>query len=408
MTDILFTNAQILDAAAGTLLPDRAVLVRDGRIAEVSDRPIKAGEAATVDLKGKVLMPGLCDGHVHVTAATPDFSKLMRWAPSYAALRAADILQGMLMRGFTTVRDAGGGDFGLAQAIEEGYIAGPRLLFCGHALSQTGGHGDMRGPGETTFDDCYCCAGLGRICDGISEVRRAARDEIRKGATHIKIMGSGGVASPTDRITSTQFSLEEIRAVVEEAEAASIYVMAHCYTPRAIIRALDAGVRSIEHGNLLNEQACAIFVKHGAFLVPTLSTYKGIAEDGPADGMPAALVAKVHEVLDAGQRALEIAYRQGVKIVYGTDLLGVSHRRQLGEFALRGEVQTPADVIRGATTLAAELFNLTGKVGTVAPGAFADLLVVDGNPLADLGVLQNPDRCLLAIMKGGVFHKNTL
>lgn len=408
MTDILFTNALVLDTVVGELLPEHNVRVRAGRIVEVSERPGTQPPAHVFDLRGKVLMPGLCDAHVHVTAATADFAALRHWSPSYTAVRAGELLRDMLLRGFTTVRDAGGADYGLAQAINEGRLIGPRLLFCGHALSQTGGHGDMRGPGEGGLDDCLCCAGLGHVCDGVGEMRRACREEIRKGATHIKLMVSGGVASPTDRIDSTQFAVEEIRAAVEEAAAANIYVMAHAYTARAINRALDCGVRSIEHGNLLDDTSIERFNRSGAYLVPTLATYHALADEGVDAGLPQAQHRKVFEVLEAGLEALDLAYRGGVRLVYGTDLLGAMQRRQLDEFALRGEVMEPLDVIRSATATAAELFGLEGEIGVVEPGAHADLLVVDGNPLVDLGVLQAPERYLKAVMKGGVFYRNDL
>jgi imidazolonepropionase-like amidohydrolase len=406
---ILIRNANVLDVVAGTILADRSVLVRDGRIVEIDGAKAATPTGARViDLKGLTLMPGLSDGHVHLTAATPDFAALTRWSPSYVAARAGEILEHMLMRGFTTVRDAGGADFGLADAVEEGYLTGPRILFCGHALSQTGGHGDMRGRGENSFEGCFCCAGLGVICDGVAEVRRACRNEIRKGASQIKIMASGGVSSPTDRITSTQFSIEELTAAVEEAEAASLYVMAHAYTPRAINRALDCGVRSIEHGNLLDASSIDKFLEHDAFLVPTLATYHALAEEGVKVGLPADMHAKIFDVLDAGSRALELAHRRGVKLVYGSDLLGAMHRRQLTEFAIRGEVQKPIDVLRAATINAAALFRREGEIGVVAPGARADLLAVDGNPLDDLGVMQDPERFLKLIMKDGKIYKAAL
>ncbi|PWC41922.1 amidohydrolase family protein [Azospirillum sp. TSO22-1] len=404
--DILLANATVLDAAAGALLPDHHVLVRAGRIVEVLDGRLPGSAARTIDLRGAVLMPGLCDGHVHVTAATPDFAALERWSPTYVAARAGDILRGMLLRGFTTVRDAGGCDFGIAQAVEEGYLEGPRILFCGHALSQTGGHADMRARGQNSFEGCFCCSGLGRICDGVDAVRRACRDEIRKGATQIKLMVSGGVASPTDRITNTQFSLDEITAAVEEAEAAGIYVMAHAYTPRAITRAVRCGVRSIEHGNLIDAETVALMKERGTFLVPTLATYDALAREGLQAGLPADIHGKVFEVLDAGQRALELAHHGGVPLVYGSDLLGSMHQHQLREFAIRGEVQAAADVIRSATVDAARLFGMEGEIGVVTPGARADLIVVDGNPLDDLGVLQRPESALKLVMKDGRIFKN--
>ncbi len=408
MTDIIFSNASILDTLGGEIGAERHLRVAEGRIQEISESPITSSGARNIDLRGKVLMPGLCDAHIHVNALSPDFAAISRLSPTYVAARAGEIMHAMLRRGFTTVRDAGGADHGIARAVEEGLLSGPRILFCGHALSQTGGHGDMRAPGENAFEGCLCCSGVGAICDGIAEVQRACREEIRKGATQIKLMVSGGVASPTDRIGSTQFSLEEITAAVEEAEAAEIYVMAHAYTARAVNRALACGVRSIEHGNLIDEDSVALFRKHDAFLVPTLSTYHALAREGVEAGLPKELHAKIYDVLDAGSKALELAHRSGVKLVYGTDLLGSMHKYQMTEFAIRGEIQKPIDVIRAATCNAAELFNEVGEVGVVAPGARADLLIIDGNPLDDIGLMQDPERNFKAIVKGGVFYKNEL
>ncbi|HKY95238.1 MAG TPA: amidohydrolase family protein [Kiloniellales bacterium] len=408
MTTTLFTNAAMLDTEAGAILADRQVLVRDGKIAEVETGRVATAADRTVDLKGKVLMPGLCDAHVHVTAVTADLARQLRLSPFYVAAHTADILKAMLLRGFTTVRDAGGADWGLAQAVEEGVMVGPRILYCGHGLSQTGGHGDMRGPGEGDLDRCLCCAGLDRVCDGVTEVRRATRDEIRKGAHQIKIMAGGGVASPTDRIDSTQFSFEEIDAIVEEASAANLYVMAHAYTAKSINRLLGRGVRTIEHGNLLDEESCRLFLRHGAYLVPTMATYEALAKEGLGAGMPADLHRKVFEVLDAGYRALEMAHRAGVAMAFGSDLLGAMHKHQLNEFNIRKAVVPAADLIRAATSMAAEACMRQGEFGVIAVGARADLLVLDRNPLDDVTVLTQPELHLKAVMKAGRFHKDEL
>ena len=408
MSQTIFKNAMLLDADGGALIGPCNVLVEGGLVAYITTGPIRRKGAVTYDIKGKTLMPGLCDAHVHVTAATPDFVALRRWPVSYVTARASEILRGMLMRGFTTVRDAGGADFGLAQAVDEGYIVGPRILYCGKALSQTGGHGDMRKPGEQSPDKCYCSAGLGHVVDGVAEVRRAARDEIRKGASHIKIMASGGVTSPTDRIGNLQFSLEEISAIVDEAEAAGLYVMAHAYSAEAVNRALQCGVRSIEHGNFLDRDSIDLFKKMDAFLVPTLGAYHALADEGVEAGLPAEMLGKLAEVIDAGKVALELADKHGVKIAFGTDLLGSMHRRQSDEFTLRAQVQTSRAVLRSATITAAELFGLQGQIGLIEEGAQADLLVIDGNPIDDLTLLQHQGKHMLAIMKGGVFYKNEL
>jgi imidazolonepropionase-like amidohydrolase len=409
---VIIRNASILDPAAGQLLPDRTITIEDADIVEVS-APAEASKSVAddvrvVDARGRVVMPGLIDGHVHVLAYTADLPAAAEQSPFYVAARASQILRGMLDRGFTTVRDAAGADYGLADAVSEGYFVGPRVMFGGKALSQTGGHGDGRHRGREMLDEAYCAPSHCRIVDGVDAVRKAVRDEIRRGAEHIKLMLGGGITSPTDRIDSTQFSVEEIRAAVEEATAANRYVMGHAYTTRAVNRGLAAGVRSIEHGNLIDESSVSLFRQHDAFYVPTLATYAALAEEGPAAGLPPESFRKVFEVLDAGLHALELAHRGGVKIVYGTDLLGDMHYRQLTEFALRAQVQPPADILRSATTTAAELLGLAGRIGTIAPGAAADLLVVDGNPLDDVTVLTKPDDALRLIMHGGRVHKNTL
>jgi imidazolonepropionase-like amidohydrolase len=407
---IVIRNATVLDPVAGQLTPDRALVVEGGDIVDVTDStgvPTDS-DVQTVDAEGRVALPGLIDGHVHTLAYSADLPGAAEQSPYYVAARASAILREMLDRGFTTVRDAAGADYGLADAVREGWFVGPTVAFGGKALSQTGGHGDARPRGREVHDDHYCAPSHCRIADGVDEVRRATRDELRRGAEHIKLMLSGGVASPTDRVDSTQYSLEEIRAAVEEAEAANRYVLGHAYTARAVNRGLRAGVRSIEHGNLMDETSVALFREHDAFYVPTLATYSALAEEGLAAGLPKVSHQKVFDVLDAGLHALELAHRGGVKIVYGTDLLGDMQYRQLTEFTIRAQVQPPVDIIRAATSTAAELLGRAGEIGTLAPGARADLLIVDGDPLADVSVLTTPEKNLRVIMHGGQLHKNTL
>lgn len=404
----LFRHASLLDVEQGELLADRSVLVEGERIVEIGGSDVQTGNAHVFDLRGRTLMPGLIDAHVHVMAVTADLTALTEWSPTYVTARAARVLIGMLERGFTTVRDVGGAEYGLALAVEEGYLQGPRIVFGGKALSQTGGHADLRSRGRETLSRCLCSPGLGTVCDGVDEVRRAAREQIRGGAHHLKLMLSGGVASPTDRVDSTQFSLEEIRAAVEEAEAANLYVAGHAYTSRAINRGLECGVRSIEHGNLMDQSSIPLFQQTGAFYVPTLVTYSSLAAHGREFGLPEASHRKVFDVLDAGLRALELAERSGIPIVYGTDLLGGMHEDQLTEFTLRREVQSPVALVRSATLLAARLLRLEGQVGVIARGAFADLLVLDGNPLEDISVLTEPKQHLRLIMSRGRVMRDRL
>ncbi|MQA01897.1 MAG: amidohydrolase family protein [Streptosporangiales bacterium] len=399
---VLFDNASVLDTVAAELLPDRRVLVRGSDIVEVGGRDVTAPEQArTYDLRGKTLMPGLVDAHVHLIAVTADLAAQAEWSPAYVTARSAVKLRETLLRGFTTVRDVGGADYGLADAVAEDLIAGPRVLFGGKALSQTGGHADLRHRGKVEFDQHRCCPHMGVVVDGVDEVRRAARHQLRTGADHIKIMLSGGVASPTDRVDSTQFSVDEIRAAVEEAEAANRYVTGHAYTARAINRGLAAGVRCIEHGNLMDESSIELFLEHDAFYVPTLVTYHQLAAQGREYGLPEESFRKVSDVLERGLGALELADKRGVNVVFGTDLLGGMDVHQLDEFRIRADVQRPADIVRSATVTAARLLQLEDRIGQVKPGAWADLLVVDGDPLTDLRVLTAPEDRLQLVMKAG-------
>jgi imidazolonepropionase-like amidohydrolase len=386
MSDLLLRGARVLDVVDGTYRVGHDVLVRDGRIAAVGP-DLPADGVPEIDLAGRTVLPGLIDCHVHLLAVTADLPSLHTSAPMYVAAQAAVLMREMLARGFTTVRDNAGADFGLAQAQSDGLLAGPRVFFCGRALSQTGGHGDSRRRGQHAIDDHPGCPVMTRVADGVDAVRLAAREELRQGAHHIKIMVSGGVASPTDRVDATQYSLDEIRAVVEEAEAAGRYVSAHAYPGAAISRAVRCGVRSIEHGNLLDDESLELMVRHGTFLTPTLVTYWALKEEGPAWGLPPQSHAKVDAVLDAGLDALRRADEAGVKLCFGTDLLGGMQRHQLREFTIRAQVQPAIEVIRAATVYAAELLGQTGQLGVIAEGAHADLVVVDGDPLDDIAVL---------------------
>lgn len=405
----VLAHANVVDVDAGTIFPDRQVVVENGTIRDVAAAGESVASADVIDLRGATLMPGLIDAHVHATAFAADFGTLARSSPFYVSAQAARLLNKMLMRGFTTVRDVGGADFGLAQAVEEGFIDGPRLLFCGKALSQTGGHGDMRGPGVDAYDAAYSQPGLGVIVNGVPEVRRAAREEIRRGAHHIKIMGGGGAASPTDRLDSDQFSEEEIAAIVEEANMANLYAVVHAYSARTIERAARLGVRSIEHGNFLDEPTAALLKSCGAFLVPTVVTYRTVSRLGAASGMSVATVEKINRLVDPGIRAVELARRAGIPMAYGTDLVGAElHEYQLGEFSIRREVVPAAELVRSATTVGAELVRMQDRIGRVAAGYLADLIALKGNPLDDITVLERPDECLLLVLKGGKVFKNAL
>ena len=407
---ILFRNCSILDATLPEARDGYDVLVENERIREVSDTRLEVHGAWEVAVDGRTLMPGLIDAHAHVILGSYNLRQLEDIAPTLMTAQAAQVMRGMLDRGFTSIRDAGGADWGLAKAVDDGLFAGPRLFISGRALSQTGGHGDFRPRTQDTVEPCICAHPLhfsSRIADGPEAVVSATRDELRKGACQIKVMASGGVASPHDPLKRTQFSKEELRAIVREAEAWGTYVMAHAYTAEAAIHAVSCGVRSIEHGNLIDREAASLMAAEGAYLVPTLSTYEGMRQHSAELGLGEASLRKLRSVLEAGFASIEFATEAGVPIGFGCDLLGPLHHLQPLELTLRAEVTSAHDVITAATKTNASLLG-RDDLGVIAPGALADILIVDGDPLRNLGVFDEKGRNLPAIMKGGVFHKNEL
>ncbi len=406
----LFRNLELLDPRFDAPRGGYEILIEGDKIKEVSDKPIKARGANVLDCKKKVVTPGLIDAHVHVMLSEVYIRALEAVPVSLLTARAAELMRGMLNRGFTTVRDTGGADWGVKEAVEKGHIPGPRLFIAGRAIGPTGGHSDARRRTDT-FKPCKCCDGVAftmALADGVDQVRRMVREELRQGADAIKIMCSGGVASPYDPLDSKQFTLDEIGAAVEEAEAFGRYVLAHAYTPEAITRAVSKGVRTIEHGNLIDDKSAKLLAKSGGYLVANLVAYVVMKERAAQFGMNAEMLAKNDRVLEAGFKSLETCKKAGVKVAYGSDLLGQLQGEQSREFLIRAEVQKPIEIFRAATTIAAEVIRMEGKLGIVEPGAYADLLVIDGNPLKNLGLFQDQGAHLSAIMQGGRFHKNRL
>ncbi len=404
-------NARLFDSPSGTLKPHTTLVIEGDCIVAVTQEPVKVDGAQIIDAEGRVVMPGLIDAHVHVVAASHDLVGLATQPVSLVGAQASHIMRDMLHRGFTTVRDAAGADFGLQEAVARGLYEGPRLFIAGFPITQTGGHADMR-PKGVGGNGMFCsCAGMGlvgAIADGVGEVRRAVREQVRNGANHIKIMAGGGVSSPTDPIDGTQFSIEELRAAVEEAEAANLYALAHAYSPRAVTRAVQAGVRSIEHGNLIDETTVRLMKQHGTYLVPTLSTYAALAEEGQRLGWSPAMLDKLATVQARGIEAVRLARSEGVPVVFGTDLLGHMHSRQSGEFALRMDAVTPTEALQSATWTAACLMRQEGRIGQLVPGSWADLLIVEGDPTQSLGMLAVPEQGILLIMKAGSIVANRL
>lgn len=406
----LLANAFLIDCAGNEPRERASVVVEGERISEVrfGESGSAHGHDAVIDCAGMTLMPGLTDAHVHIGAVDVNILDQHRERPSnLTALLMARIMEDTLMQGFTTVRDAGGADWSFKAAVERGVIEGPRLLVSDKPLSQTGGHGDWRRRSETQQPEIFCpTAGMRSVvCDGADEVRKATREQLRLGADQIKVMASGGAMSPADELAATQYQIEEIRAAVEEAEAARTYVMAHAYNDGSVRNCLHAGVRSIEHGNLIDEETARLMREAGAYLVPTLVTYEAISEEGKNHGVPDDVIRKIDEARALGIRALRHAYEAGVRIASGSDLLGPLQDRKARELEIKTEVMTPMESLVSATRTNAELFGLEGEIGTAQEGKLADLLVVDGNPLEDISVLQGKDNLKL-IMKGGKIVKD--
>src|SRR5919201_1408909 len=408
MAITVFTNAFLIDCTGADPIEGAAVVVEDDRIQDVIANgkvgPLP-GPVTTIDCKGKTLMPGLTDAHVHVCAVEGNITDQHRhFPPSLLAAKALRRAEECLMQGFTTVRDAGGADYGFREAINEGYYPGPRMLVSGNYISQTGGHGDKRRRAEWG-DPIRCCVGMiGSIADGEAEVRKAVREQIRRDVDQIKIMASGGAMSPADELDTTQFTVAEMCAAVEEARAAGRYVLSHAYSDAAVRNAIEAGVRSIEHGNLIRETAAQAIKNAGAFLVPTMVTYEAIYREGKRYGIGDHQIQKIDLARQQSVQGLTYAYKAGCKIGSGSDLLGDMMVQRAVEFELKAQVMKPMEVLLSATKVNAELFRMTDRIGTIEPGKLADLIIVGGNPLRNLRCFQMQDN-LRVIMKGGRLYK---
>lgn len=406
MTMQIIRNARIIDGSQDRAADPQDIVIENGVFQEVSDK-VSLRCDNEIDAKNHFVMPGLIDCHVHVIATTADLKANADLPNSLLAYRMMALMKNMISRGFTTVRDLGGADVGIVDAIEEGLLVAPRLVICGKALSQTGGHTDYRGRYNPRSVDYYRdqIGAMGRIVDGVDDLRRACREEIKGGANFIKLMANGGVSSPTDPIGFLGFSVAELEAAVEEASNAETYVAGHLYTDEAINRALDAGVYSIEHANLIKRETARRVAEKGAVVVPTNITYELLGTRGADFGLPPESIAKVADVRDAGLEALTMLHEEGVVMGYGSDLLGGMQQYQSGEFPLRGRFLPAHDVIRSATLDAAKVMRMEGQIGCIAEGAHADLIMVRSNPLDDLSVLDGQGEQINAIMKDGRFVK---
>lgn len=410
MNHLILENCRVFDGWNAELQDGVSIEIDGGVVRAIQLGRIASGMARRIDVAGRFVMPGLIDAHFHCYGLAMNPKAIDAVPAALRALHARQLMEEALQRGFTTVRDAAGGDYALAKGVQEGLIKGPRLFFPGLALSQTGGHGDMRHVGgEASHYACLCryCGALSLVVDGEEEVRRAVREQLRHGAHHIKIFVSGGVVSPSDPLWMNQMSDAEIRAAVAEAQTRRAYVMAHAHTAEAATRAARLGVRSIEHGTLMDDDSVRVVIEEGAYVVPTLVVIEALQELGPQLGLDAGSLAKVEEVAKGAMTSLERLHKAGARIGLGTDLLGMTTSRQSREFRLRREVCSALDILRSATRVNAELMQMQGRIGTVAEGALADLLVLDGNPLDDITVLEDA-QALRLILRDGLPFKMTL
>jgi imidazolonepropionase-like amidohydrolase len=417
----LFRNVRIFDGKSAALSAPSNVLVKGNTIERISVSPIAVDANAGVRViaaEGRVLMPGLIDAHWHTFMAATSQPLLSTADPTYLHLLAARQAEAMLMRGFTTARDMGGPVFGLKRSIDEGVMIGPRIYPSGAMISQTSGHGDFRflfevprSPGGPLSNSEV--EGVAAIADSPDEVRLRAREQLRRGASQIKLMAGGGVSSPYNPIESTQYTEAEIRAAVEAAENWGTYVTVHAYTPRAIRQAVAGGVKCIEHGHLIDEPTAKLLADKGIWWSLQPLTY----DDDVFARMPAVSQRKALEVFAGTENAYKLARKYNIKTAFGADILfdARAASRQGAHVAKLARWYTPAEALKMATADNGELLALSGyinpypgKLGVVEEGALADLLLVDGNPLEDIKLVENPDKSFLVIMKDVGIYKNAL
>jgi imidazolonepropionase-like amidohydrolase len=403
---LVFEHATLLDCTGRDPRPDIRVVVEDSRIARIGAARASTlpRDARVIDCGGRTLMPGLLDAHVHLAAVEMTPAQEVALPPAVLALRIAREIETTLLAGFTTVRDAGGLDWGFKEAVRLGLIRGPRLLISGPFLSQTGGHGDWRPRSSRTPVAVH--PGLSSetlLADGPDEVRRAAREALRRGADQVKVMASGGAMSPSDELDHTQFSVEELAAAVDVSKAVGTYVLAHAYGPTAIQNCLKAGVRSVEHGNFMDEETADQMAEAtDAFLVPTVITYEMIAAHGTGDGVSEDNLRKIKRGLTGAYDALGLAFEKGLRIASGSDLLGSMQPHKGREIALQARIMGSMNAIIAATRTNAELMRLDRDVGTVEEGKRADLIVVAADPVKDPEIFADAGNIHLVALGGAV------
>lgn len=397
MTRTLFRGGRVFDGT-GTSAAEADLVVEDGTILELGSG-LDGDES--VDLGGKHVLPGLFDCHTHVAISHIDYMRHLQTPFSYRFYEAAKNLEATLRTGITTVRDAGGADLGMKQAVENGLIPGPRMQITIRMISQTGGHGDDWVPSGASLSLFHPYPGSpDNIVDGPEEMRKKVRELVRNGADVLKVATTGGVLSWRDDPRHAHFRLDELEVLVAEASAAGKWVMAHAGGSLGVKQAIVSGIRSIEHGIFLDDEAIDMMLRHGTYLVPTLLAPTGVlaaAEAGAA--IPEASLLKAKEIMEVHRESFAKAVEAGVKIAMGTDTGVTPHGENLKELALMAQGgMSPLDVLVATTAVAAELMGLQDELGTLEPGRRADLVVVDGDPF-DLASL--PDR-ISAVYKDGV------
>jgi len=418
---ILITNVHAFDGENEERIMNANVLVKGNLITAVSTDPIDAPGATVIDGGGRTLMPGLTDAHTHIMWNDDIETLIYGSPPGYTGAMAAVSAERMLHRGFTTIRDCGGPSFGLKKAIDAGVVVGPRILSSGAFISQTSGHGDFDSrlfylshhfTGQ--LEPAYL-RGWTIVADGVPEVQKATRENLRYGATQIKMMGSGSITGAHDPLDVTEFTLEEMKAIVAETEKWGTYATVHAYTDMSIQNAIKAGVKSVEHGLFASEETMQMMKEHDVIFCTQFLSYSKKPEE---IGMSGETAEKYLEAQQGAQAGYERAKKLGLKMALGTDILGPIDLGpfQSQEFVARAEYFTPYEILVQATSINAELFERSGKrhpyrdghLGVIQEGAYADLLIVDGNPLEDISLLANPAEGLVLIMKDGQIHKNTI
>jgi imidazolonepropionase-like amidohydrolase len=407
----VLTDARIIDCKGSDPIENGNVVVENSRIKDVLSGCAGQlpAEADKINCKGKTLLPGIIDAHVHIGSIDATFTEQQRGHfTSTLVIKAIKILKETLDQGFTTVRDEGGADYGFKQAVTEGLIPGPRLFICGRIISQTGGHADSRLPTETYVPVEQMAGVMAGVYDGVDAVRLAAREQIRQGVDHLKVMAGGGAMSPADEIDTAQYSLDELKALVFEALNAGKYVSAHCYSDRSIQNALQSGVRTIEHGNLMSRQVAEDMKAAGAYLVPTIITYEKLSSMGREFGVSENNIRKINQALEKAYDALATAVEVGVKIGCGSDLLGPMQVYKAGALTCQARVMGAMGALMAATKTNAQIINQEKNLGTIEPGKLADLILVDGDPLADISILEQYQDKIVLIMQGGNIYKQML